>query len=118
MDSLTRGSPRPGAGSGGAAASGADRCDFRFDADLESVDPTVLATVPVGTACTVILHRQGSYDVVVVVAPSGGFVGTLSGFRGLANLIDCIRGGNVYSATVTAKTANTCRVRVARTPTP
>lgn len=111
------GLPRPG-GSGIGGGTGADACALRFAVDLESVDPAVLAGVPVGTTCAVALNRQGGYDVVVVVAPAGGVVGSLSGFPGLATLLRCIRDGNVYEATVTAKAANTCTVLVTRTAAP
>ena len=111
------GLPRAGGfGIGGGA--GADACALRFAVDLESVDPAVLAGVPLGTTCAVALNRQGGYEVVVVVAPTGGGVGSLSGFPGLATLLRCIRDGNIYAATVTAKTANTCTVLVTRTAAP
>ncbi|WAJ29541.1 hypothetical protein [Antarcticirhabdus aurantiaca] len=115
LGSRSGGLPRPGGTGGG---SGADDCALRFDVDLESVDPAVLAVVPVGTDCAVTLHRQGGYDVAVVVAPAGGIVGSLSGFRGLATLLRCIRDGNVYVAAVTARTANTCHVLVTRAAAP
>ncbi|MER0240077.1 hypothetical protein [Fulvimarina sp. MAC8] len=110
------GLPRPGGS--GIGGSGADACALRFAVDLESVDPVVLALVAMGTDCAVTLNRQGGYDVVVVVAPSGGIVGSLSGFPGLAMLLRCIGDGNVYAATVTVKTANTCNVLVTRTAAP
>lgn len=111
------GLPRPG-GSGIGGGVEADACALRFAVDLESVDPVVLAGVSVGTICAVTLNRQGGYDVVVVFAPSGGIVGSLSGFPGLATLLRCIRDGNVYAASVTAKTTNTCNVLVTRTAAP
>ena len=109
------GLPKPG---GGGTGTGLDACDLRFEVDLESVDPAVLAGVPTQTPCEVTLRRQGGYDAAVVVAPSGDVLGSLAGFPGLAALIRCIRDGNGYTATVTAKTANTCRVAVERTGTP
>lgn len=92
-----------------------DRCDLVFDVDLSAVQPEPLKMLQRGSVLDVALIEQGNFDAVVCRRPiERDIIGSLAAFEGLDELINCIRGGNVYAAAVTQIGASNCRVHVKR----
>jgi len=91
-----------------------DNCDLDFTVDLSAVNLPVLRTLAVGAVLAVDLAPIGNMEAVVCKL-AGAVVGTLAAFEGLAGLIDCMRRGNRYSATVARINGATCAVHVRRT---
>jgi hypothetical protein len=103
-------------GKGGAGKTGgADPCNIDFEIDLESVQREALAKTKVGAKLDVAIVRSGAYEAVVCRLPPQTVVGTLAGFPGLATLINCIKQGNNYSATIRSIERGSCTVAVRRT---
>jgi hypothetical protein len=92
-----------------------DSCDLDFNVDLSAVNLPVLRTLAAGAVLAVDLAPIGNFEAVVCTAPAGQVVGTLAAFEGLAGLIDCMRRGNEYSATVVRINGATCTVHVRQT---
>ena len=95
----------------------ADRCDLDFVVDLSSVKMAVLRVLAPGAALVIELAQAGNLEAAVCRRPMGDVVGTLAAFEGLADLIDCMRRGNSYSATVVRINGATCTVHVRRIST-
>jgi invasion protein IalB len=94
----------------------ADDCDLVFEVDLVSLRPPA-AQIADGAVLNVDLVEQGNLEAVVCKRPiEQDVVGTLAAFEGLAELIDCIRRGNAYTAVVIRNSRTSCRVRVRRAP--
>jgi invasion protein IalB len=93
----------------------ADRCDLDFTVDLSAVNLPVVRTLAAGAVLAVALASIGNLEAVVCRTPGGDMVGTLAAFEGLADLIDCMRRGNNYSATVVRINGATCTIHVQRT---
>jgi hypothetical protein len=91
-----------------------DRCDLNFSVDLSAVDLSVLRTLSPGTILGVGLANVGNFEAVVCRNSAGEVVGTLAAFEGLAGLIDCIRRGYRYAATVVRINGAACTVHVRR----
>jgi hypothetical protein len=110
----TRGNPVQSGGRERAEA-GADRCDLDLNVELSAVRPQPLRQLAVGSTLAVDLAAVGNLQAVVCKTPTADVVGTLAAFEGLADLIDCIRRGNSYSATVLRLSGASCAVHVQRT---
>jgi invasion protein IalB len=93
----------------------ADRCDLDFAVDLSAVNLPIVRTLATGAVLAVDLAPIGNLEAVVCKQTGGDVVGTLAAFEGLADLIDCMRRGNSYSATVVRINGATCTVHVRRT---
>lgn len=107
-------SSKPRRKPGTKPGSPADPCDISFTRPLDGIQKQVLASVTVGDVLSVNLASKGQFKAVTCESPKG-VVGTLAGFPGLTNLIECLEDGVTYSATVTKKTSNSCTVAVRRT---
>jgi hypothetical protein len=95
---------------------GADACDLEFRVDLVGVTSQVSRELNVGDVLDIALIRRDATRSVVCCLGLSKVVGTLAAFKGLAQLISCIEGGNIYLAYVEAASAARCSVRVARAP--
>jgi hypothetical protein len=93
----------------------ADLCDLDFTVGLSAVNLPVIQTLATGVVLAVVLMPVGNLEAVVCLKSGGDLVGTLAAFQGLADLIDCLRRGNSYSATVVRIYGATCNVHVRRT---
>jgi hypothetical protein len=93
---------------------GADPCDLQFRVDLVGVISEMSRKLDVGDVLEVALVARDSTRSVVCRLAPGGVVGTLAAFKGLAQLISCMEGGNMYVAHVEAASSARCSVRVAR----
>lgn len=93
---------------------GADPCDLEFRVDLVGVISQVSRELDVGDVLDIALVTRDSIRSVVCRLAPGRVVGTLAAFKGLAQLISCIEGGNIYLAYVEAASSARCSVRVAR----
>jgi hypothetical protein len=92
-----------------------DRCDLDFSVDLSAVDIVLLRTLATGAVLIVDLIEIDNLEAVVCRRPAErDVVGTLAAFEGLADLIDCMRRGNKYSARITRLSGATCTVHVQR----
>jgi hypothetical protein len=92
----------------------ADVCDLDFTVALSAVNLQVVRALTVGAVLGVDLAPIGNLEAVVCRRPAGEVVGTLAAFEGLANLIDCMRRGNRYSADIVHINGATCTVHVRR----
>jgi hypothetical protein len=94
---------------------GGDDCDLEFELDLISLMRPALQQVVEGDVLAVDLITERDLDAVVCKRQVGGeVVGSLAAFRGLADLIDCIKRGHRYAAKVIRRGKTTCRVLVTR----
>jgi hypothetical protein len=93
-----------------------DPCDLKFEIDLSAVDLNVLRRTAVGSTLVVDLVGVGGLESVVCRrVGESDVLGSLAAFEGLADLIDCIRRKNRYSAKVLYIDRARCSVRVGRT---
>lgn len=76
-----------------------DPCNLTFSTSLASPEPDFAATAAAGTALTLRLVEDGPYEIVGVVDESDAVVGTI--IDEVAQLLDCLKAGRRYSATVT-----------------
>jgi len=91
-----------------------DKCDLDFTVDLSAVNMSVVRTLAVGAVLAVDLAQIGNLEAVVCRNPAGDVAGSLAAFEGLADLIECMRRGNRYSAKVVRINRATCTVHVQR----
>jgi hypothetical protein len=99
----------------GETASGRaqEGCDLAFRVDLVGVRTEVSKTLVEGDELDVTLLTRD--EVRSVVCCKGKAVaGTLAAFRGLAQLISCLRQGHEYVALVEAVSSARCAVLVLR----
>jgi hypothetical protein len=93
----------------------ADRCDLSFEVDLSGVNAALLRAITVGSPLDVSIIRVQGFETAACTPPGGrDVVGTLAAFEGLADLIECIKLRNVYTATVVFFDRGTCRVAIRR----
>lgn len=91
-----------------------DTCDLQFELDLVGLQPDVSRRLVQGDMLSVVLLPMGQIDSVVCRTSDGQIVGALSAFRGLAQLIACIKKGVKYEAFVVTASTTRCAVEVAR----
>jgi hypothetical protein len=91
-----------------------DPCDVKFETDLVGISLPGLAGVKNGDVLDVSIKSAGNVKSVVCSTKTGAVVGSLAAFRGLAQLIKCIEGGEVYEALVQSVSRTNCRVMVYR----
>jgi hypothetical protein len=107
--------PKPAKGGGaGGGGGGSSPCDISIDVDLEGVRPGALAGLEIGSVLTVILQPTAAFPVVMCVRPDGTVVGSLAGFRFLAQLIECLEQGVAYQVEITAMSGGNCHVQGGR----
>lgn len=109
----SKGSKETGKGGGGKTGA-SDPCDIRIEIDLEGVQRDGLTKTRVGAQLEVAIVRSGAYETVVCRIPPQTVVGSLAAFAGLATLINCIKRGNNYIATVRRIERGGCTVAVQR----
>lgn len=103
-------------GSSGGSSSGASRtadessCERRFDAQLTSPQPAVVATTNVGDKLDIVINRSQNV-VVVQVLKNGQIAGGLAG-PDASRLRNCMDQGYTYTATVQQVLGGQVRVRV------
>lgn len=103
-----------GGGGVGGPATHADCELLKFDAQLTSPKPAVVATLKVGEALNVVVAEMNG-QVVVQALKNGQLAGGLTG-PDAARLRDCIGEGHNYSASVLSVNGGQVRVRVAYAP--
>lgn len=89
----------------------ADCGTIRFETDLASPQPTVVATLAIGDMLDISLDTTGPRVVVAAVTASGETAGSIA--TRAAQLIRCIRDGHSYTAEVLEITGGVVPVRVA-----
>lgn len=96
--------------------SGDDPCDLRFQVELVGVRSNVAAQLTAAEVLNVALVGQDEMSSAVCETFRGDIVGALAAFRGLAQLIRCLKDGEKFVARVIAVTATRCEVAVERAP--
>lgn len=105
-------------GSGGGGYGGGSENDspcesLRFDANVTSPKPSVVATLSIGAVLTIVVAKMK--DVVVLQVLAGGLVvGGLTAPEA-ARLRTCIDQGHTYQAKVVSLDGGQVRVRVTHT---
>jgi hypothetical protein len=100
-----------GGGYGGGFATDEVACDrLAFDTQLSSPKAAVVAQINVGDVLTVALDQQGAAQVVVIKR-GNDIAGGITSPK-MARLLECIRQGTRYQATVTAKSDGQVSVRI------
>lgn len=100
-----------GGGYGGGFSTDEVACDrLAFDTQLSSPKPAVVAQINVGEVLSVELDQQGAAQVVVIKRGTDVAGGVTS--PKIARLLECIRLGTRYQATVTAKSDGQVSVRI------
>lgn len=82
--------------------------------DLVGIRTSVSSLLTENQILAVALQEAGAIRSVVCVTKEGGVVGTLAGFRGLAQLIKALNEGAKYVAIVESASPTRCSVRVVR----
>lgn len=77
---------------------------------VSSIDLAVLATQRIGDLLTIELSE---IDAVILVNGNGETLGSIA-HRSTVELIDCIKRGNDYQATITSINTPACNVRIER----
>ncbi len=100
-----------GGGSGGGGPGYSSPCDtLRFDLQLSSPQPPVVATLNVGDVLAIVVAQMNGHVVVQVLSngqPAGGLTGPEA-----TRLRNCIDQGHNYTATVLQIIGGQVRVRV------
>lgn len=100
-----------GGGYGGGFATDEVACDrLAFDTQLSSPKAAVVAQISIGELLSVTLEQQGAVQVVVIKRGNDVAGGITS--PKMARLLECIRLGTRYQATVTAKSDGQVSVRI------
>ena len=100
-----------GGGYGGGFATDEVACDrLAFDTQLSSPKAAVVAHINAGDVLTVALDQQGAAQVVVIKR-GNDIAGGITSPK-MAHLLECIRQGTRYQATVTAKSDGQVSVRI------
>lgn len=105
---------KSGGGDGGGSEGRFDPCDIQIDADLEGVRADALAGLRVGASLEVVLHPTSGFSVAVCVSPDAKVVGSLSAFRSLTQLLECLGHGIAYRVEITEISSGRCHVRGGR----
>jgi hypothetical protein len=100
-----------GGGYGGVFSTDDVACDrLAFDTQLSSPKASVVAHINVGDVLLVALDQQGTAQVVVIKRDKDIAGGITS--PKMARLLECIRQGANYQATVTAKSDGQVTLRI------
>jgi len=102
-----------GSGGGSFAAGGAQEisCDrLSFETQLSSPKPEVVAGINVGDVLWVAIEQQGSAQVVVIKHGNQVAGGITS--PKMSRLLECIRQGTQYQATVLSKAGGQVAIRI------
>lgn len=104
-----------GSGGGGFGGGGFPSeevsCDrLAFDTQLSSPKADVVARIEVGDVLSVALDQQGAAQVVVIKF-GNELAGGITSPK-MARLLECIRQGTQYAATVIAKSGGQVNVRI------
>lgn len=82
--------------------------------DLIGVRTEVSSRLSQGQILSVTIHEFGTARSVVCRTEAGEIVGTLAGFRGLAQMLRSLDDGTSFSAIVESVSASHCSVQVRR----
>lgn len=93
---------------------GDDPCDLRFQVELVGVRSEVAARLAVPCVLEVAIVERGEVASAVCRTEDGDIVGALAAFRGLAQLIRCLKDEVPFVALIIAVSATRCEVRVER----
>jgi hypothetical protein len=100
-----------GGGYGGGFATEEVACDrLAFDTQLSSPKAAVVAHINAGDVLTVALEQQGAVQVVVI-KQGNDIAGGITSPK-MVRLLECIRQGTNYQATVIAKSDGQVSVRI------
>lgn len=102
-----------GSGAGGGKPEASDSCDHRFEVNLISVDLDVVALLVVGEMLQVKLTTDGTFESVLCARHNGAVVGAIAGVPGQSQIMNCLREGRQYNATIVRVSTATVTVRVA-----
>ena len=93
---------------------GGDPCDLHVELDLVGLQPEASKLLVAGEVLQVELVAMDNAVSVICRTANGRVVGALAAFRGLAQLITCIRQGVEYGASVIEASSTRCSVYVSR----
>jgi hypothetical protein len=99
---------------GGGEITAPDPCDINIDVDLEGIRADGLRGLIPGVELSVRLEWSGSLRSAVCVRENGLVVGSLSSFRGISLLLNCLEKGVKYTVTVTRIGTGSCHVQGGR----
>ena len=91
-----------------------DPCNLTIDVDLEGVRVDSLHGLVFGNKLRVRLDRSGSLRSAVGVRKNGVVVGSLSSFRNVAQLLNCLERGVEYEVIISRITKSSCHVQGGR----
>lgn len=103
-----------GSGGGSFAAGGAQEisCDrLSFETQLSSPKPLVVAGINVGDVLSVAMEQQGAAQVVVVIRHGNQLAGGITSPK-MSRLLECMRQGTQYQATVLSKAGGQVTIRI------
>ena len=96
---------------GGGAGGRDTACDrLSFDTQLSSPKPAVIAGIKVGDILAVAIDQQGPVQVVVI-KHGNQIAGGITSPK-MARLLECLRLGSTYQATVTSISGGQVSVRI------
>ncbi|WP_323145427.1 hypothetical protein [Stenotrophomonas maltophilia] len=104
-------------GSGGGSFGGGGvqeiACErLSFETQLSSPKPLVVAGINVGDILSVAMEQQGAGQVVVVIKHGSQVAGGITSPK-MSRLLECIRQGTHYQATVLSKASGQVTIRIA-----
>jgi hypothetical protein len=91
-----------------------DLCNLTVDVDLEGVRADALRGLAKGSKLRVRLDRAGSLRSAVCVREDGLVVGSLSSFRNVTQLLNCLERGVEYAVTISRVSTGSCHVQGGR----
>jgi len=103
-----------GSGGGSFAGGGAQEisCDrLSFETQLSSPKPLVVAGINVGDVLSVAMEQQGAAQVVVVIMHGNQVAGGITSPK-MSRLLECMRQGSQYQATVLSKDGGQVTIRI------
>lgn len=103
-----------GSGGGNFSVGGAQdiSCDrLSFETQLSSPKPLVVAGINVGDILSVAMDQQGAGQVVVVIKHGNQVAGGITSPK-MSRLLECMRQGTQYQATVLSKDGGQVTMRI------
>jgi hypothetical protein len=106
--------PKKAAGAEIGDSADPDPCNLTIGVDLEGVRADSLHELVAGNRLRVRLDRAGSLRSAVCVRENGVVVGSLSSFRNVTQLLNCLERGVEYEVTISRVTKSSCHVQGGR----
>jgi hypothetical protein len=112
--STKSGAPKKIAGAEIGDSADPDPCNLAIDVDLEGVRADALRGLAAGNKLRVRLDKAGSLRSAVCVREDGVVIGSLSSFRNVTQLLNCLERGVEYGVTISGINKSSCHVQGGR----